>query len=154
RILRSLLALSLTTLFIQSNGTHADEPRVPVLENLPQHLRPRLRPLQLPEGVRDQSEYQIIDKLKLWPAGSRLKVSFMQGINQDVCRYIASIANEWTKYGNISFDFGRAKPDDECRVYEEDDKSDIRISFRYSGYWSLVGTDCRRKAMAGEPTMN
>jgi hypothetical protein len=144
----------LATLTQEADVFAGEEKQAAVMESLPQHLQARLKQLALPDKARADGEHQIILAMKRWPAGVTLKVSFMQGINQDVCKKIANTANEWAIHGNIKFDFGQNGLDKDCRVYSEGDGSDLRISFRYPGYWSMVGTDCRRKALPGEPNMN
>lgn len=77
---------------------------------------------------------------KLWRPGRTLRVRFLDGDSrlQEKCIPHAKL---WEKYANIKFDFGR------------DPNAEIRISFRYRGSWSYVGTDALAVAKS-EPTMN
>jgi len=80
---------------------------------------------------------------KMWANGSKISVSFLDGA-RDVQEKIMYYANQWSQYANIKFEFGN------------DPKSKIRISFRESGSWSAIGTDCLRKDWfpPNTPTMN
>jgi hypothetical protein len=66
----------------------------------------------------------------LWPIGATIRVAFLDG-SAEVRTLVRSIAAEWTKHGNVSFDF-EAKPDD----------SDVRLSFKDPAMsYSYIGTD-------------
>jgi hypothetical protein len=80
---------------------------------------------------------------KLWRPGRTLRVTFLDGspgAQEKVERY----AREWTRYANLSFDFGRHL------------NGEIRISFLQPGSWSAVGTDALLEEFFpnGQPTMN
>jgi hypothetical protein len=77
----------------------------------------------------------------------------MEDTNPEVSKKIASIADEWTQHGNIHFDFSSDGPGGKCRNFTENDDSDVRVSFRYAGYSSLVGTDCKAPGVKNEPTL-
>ncbi|WP_163996368.1 protein kinase domain-containing protein [Pyxidicoccus caerfyrddinensis] len=91
----------------------------------------------LPQN-REQSSHErsggsAIRKLKLWPNGSKLKVSFMDGDPQ-LHERIQKVASEWTQYANLTFEF-TSKPDPDA---------DIRISATQGEeWWSYRGTDAR-----------
>jgi len=78
-----------------------------------------------------------------WDPGSVITVSFLDG-DPAVHAKVKAVARRWTGPGlarlNLSF---RADTTD----------TDIRISFAYSGSWSVIGTTCRQ-VPAGQPTMN
>ncbi|MGP0062383.1 MAG: hypothetical protein ACLQGP_02110 [Isosphaeraceae bacterium] len=126
-----------------------------VQECLPPHLTGRMRPIEVSEKIRTDAGYRALNDAKCWPAGKVLRVSFLEGNDKQACRKIARIANEWTdrERNSIAFDFGQKDSKDDCRVFEVGDQSEIRITFRYRGFWSLVGQDSR-KAIPGEPTMS
>ncbi len=77
---------------------------------------------------------------KLWKPGRRLRVRFVDGDPRIADRCIP-YAKLWEKYANIKFDFG------------SDANAEIRISFKYRGSWSFVGTDALA-VEKNEPTMN
>lgn len=65
---------------------------------------------------------------KLWKPGRALRCRFLDGDRRVIERCIP-YAKEWEKYANVTFDFG------------DDPNAEIRISFKYRGSWSFVGTD-------------
>ena len=81
-----------------------------------------------PSRFEGRTRLALVTKKK-WVNGSLLRVKFMGGTSgeQDTVKKYAA---EWTKYGNISFDFSNS-PD-----------SEIRIAFQDDGSWSYIGTDC------------
>ena len=76
----------------------------------------------------------------LWKPGRFLRVSFLDG-DPAVQAKVQQVAQQWSQYTNIEFVFGSA-PD-----------AEIRISFKQSGSWSYIGTDCL-SIEQGQPTMN
>ncbi len=55
---------------------------------------------------------------------------------------VANTAPEWSKYGNIKFDFGLDKQTGRYRMWspqERDYTADIRIAFESDGHWSALG---------------
>lgn len=71
-----------------------------------------------------------LEKKKLWVNGSILKVKFMEG-TPDQHNIVKKFAPEWSKFGNIKFEFSDS-PD-----------AEIRIGFQDDGAWSYIGTDCQ-----------
>jgi hypothetical protein len=71
----------------------------------------------------------------LWPLGSKLKVSFMDGDARSQ-QLLAQVATQWEKCANIIFDFVDEKTQ-RLRQWKEGDGSVIRISF--SGRFGLAG---------------
>lgn len=78
-----------------------------------------------------------------WTPGDKITVSFMDGDPQ-VQQRVRQMAIGWTQPGlaRLVFDFRQNDPN-----------ALIRISFRYSGSWSVIGTSCRTIAK-NQPTMN
>ncbi|HJQ70349.1 MAG TPA: hypothetical protein VKA70_15330 [Blastocatellia bacterium] len=79
-----------------------------------------------------------------WDSGDRITISFLDG-DPTVQERIKEVARQWTAPGlaNLRLDF-------------RDDTNDtlIRISFRFSGSWSTIGTTCRNVTNRADPTMN
>jgi len=77
-----------------------------------------------------------------WTSGDTITASFLDGatVVQDRVR---EVAERWTAPGlaNLTLDF------------RDDPDTMIRISFKYRGSWSVIGTSCKQ-AKDGEPTMN
>jgi serralysin len=96
--------------------------------------------IDYPRGGLDIPSYAALEMTKKWPPGQVLRVSFLDNefAQADV---VAQYAAEWSKFANITMDFsskGRAH---------------IRISFRSSGSWSVIGIDAF-DVPSYEPTMN
>ncbi len=77
---------------------------------------------------------------KLWKPGRVLRVRFLDGDPRIADRCIP-LAKTWEKYANLKFEFG------------SDPNAEIRVSFKYRGSWSFVGTDCLAVPQ-DEPTVN
>lgn len=90
-------------------------------------------------GIVEPSKIAFITNKK-WSNGRTIKVAFMDG-NSFVKNKVMQFAKVWEQYANLKFDFGNHQD------------ADIRISFRYSGSWSYVGTDCL-SVPRNQPTMN
>lgn len=99
--------------------------------------------------------FSVFDSLKTWTPGQTIKVAFDGGSAQ-MRAEIAAAAQEWTQYANLKLDFGPAGTYRDWSTADTDYAADIRISFDYGGYWSLVGSDSTDSSivMAGEPSMN
>jgi Astacin (Peptidase family M12A) len=112
-------------------------PRICFDRILPKDLRTGPPPPPVPGQVARAA----FDKRKLWPVGQILRVAFLSGTKaqQDI---VKKFAPEWSKHGNIVFDF------------VNNTKPHIRINFDPNdGSWSYVGLDCKT-IPAGQPTMN
>jgi hypothetical protein len=99
----------------------------------------------------------VLDLTRLWRPGQDIRVAFLGG-NAVLYAKIEQAASEWTKYGDIHFDF-KAIGTNQYRSWSRSDSSyqaDIRIAFDAPGYWSLVGTDCIDRKVTGpaKATMN
>ena len=116
-------------------------------ENLPENVRARIderqdiqtmfADLAVPPSFDLSALESIIRRTATWVPGDEITVCFFEG-DQAVRKRVADIAVEWTKYGNIAFDFGTDGQYPTCDV---NTKYDIRVSFRGVGYSSFVGTD-------------
>jgi hypothetical protein len=103
----------------------------------------------------------IINQSKIsghWNPGKTLKVAFKGG-DPLLHKQIADAANEWTRYANLTFDFGFNPTAGTYRTWSASDTAfaaDIRVSFDQSGYYSLVGNDSINLAVTnpGEESLN
>lgn len=77
---------------------------------------------------------------KIWKPGRVLRVRFLDG-DPRVAERCIPLAKSWEKHANLKFEFGN------------DPKAEIRVSFKYRGSWSYVGTDCLAVPQ-DEPTIN
>jgi hypothetical protein len=78
-----------------------------------------------------------------WDPETQITISFLDG-DAALQEKVKQAALRWTRPGmaNLTFDF-RAGPN-----------TDVRISFRYRGSWSVLGTSCRTLTDKARPTMN
>ncbi len=102
----------------------------------------------LDNGVDEAADAQRIAfvRRRRWAPGRRLKIRFLDG-TVTMRKKVREVAEEWTKYANIGFDFGDHAHAD----------TDIRISFYADrGSWSAVGTEARIRSWFPiyQPTMN
>lgn len=81
-------------------------------------------------------------KAARWTPGDKITIAFLDGA-PDIQARVREAAKGWIQPGRarLTFDF------------TPDRNAMIRISFRFSGSWSTIGTSCRHVAR-GEPTMN
>ncbi|WP_178075964.1 Tolloid-like protein 1 [Paenibacillus oralis] len=125
-----------------------EEPNSCMLRILPPELQAEANrvaleenPDNMPIETEGASEKELAALIgKRWKPGKTIKVYFMDGdplVQANVEKY----AHQWEQYANIKFSFVR------------DPNAEIRISFKYKGSWSLLGTDCLL-APKNEPTMN
>jgi len=73
-----------------------------------------------------------------WP-NSKANVCFFDG-RQEARDHVVEVAQMWTKSTSLQFDFG---PAGNRRPCDPAKPSDIRVSFRGSGYWSYVGIQAK-----------
>lgn len=92
--------------------------------------------------VGTSTEKAALVKGNKWPPGSAVRVGFMDGTPAQQA-LVRNSAEGWIAPGfaNLKFSWGPANA------------ADIRISFAYSGSWSVIGTSCRSVPKA-RPTMN
>lgn len=77
----------------------------------------------------------------LWPNGKVIKIAFLDG-EPEVQKKVEKYAQEWTKYANLTFDFGEYKD------------AEVRVSFKQdTGSWSYIGTQALN-VPANQPTIN
>jgi hypothetical protein len=102
-------------------------------------------------GVAGNSTIEsVIVGARVWGPGTTIKVCFLEASAPEPRQAIARYAAEWTKYGNATFDFGTPPMLRTCAVR---DGSDVRITFRTTGYAAYVGTDAKPYAASGMPTV-
>lgn len=75
---------------------------------------------------------------KTWDPGRTIKVGFLDGSIAQRAK-VKKHAAEWLLYANLRFDFDSPNPD-------------VRVSFRGTGSWSMIGTDCLM--IPSGPTVN
>lgn len=80
----------------------------------------------------------------LWSTGQHLHIVFADGTPEQQAD-VKAIAPEWTKYANLTFDFGTATAD-----FSQDD---VRISFQGSGSHSALGRQALGAARSGQVSM-
>lgn len=78
-----------------------------------------------------------------WPPGAIITLSFLDG-DEPLRRRVADAARLWTAPGLANLTL----------AFRDTGRTDIRISFRHRGSWSLLGTDCKTVADPSVPTMN
>jgi hypothetical protein len=83
-------------------------------------------------------------KASKWNSGDTITVSFLDG-DASVQDKVADAARGWTAHqlANLNLDFRKHTND-----------TLVRISFRHSGSWSVIGTTCRQMTDKTQPTMN
>lgn len=99
-------------------------------------------------GVQGAAGFEsVIQQTKAWTPGQTISVAF-EGGSYELRRGIMNAAREWLNPqtgASLVLDFGH---DPNNRTFREWTRSDtsyranIRISFRETGFWSLVGSDC------------
>ncbi len=86
---------------------------------------------------------QLFNMSKRWTPGTAVRVAFKGG-QTALHKKITEVASEWTKHGNLKFDFGYSPITGTYRAWTPADteyKAEIRIAFDLPGYWSAIGTD-------------
>ena len=156
--LRSVAAVSLAILCLfiaKLLGADGEKSRF-VLEAYPLHIQAKLdyqrsRLRSAPAFVADVQNVR--EDLLLWAPGSIVTVCFVGG-DAELRSRIAQIANTWSKYGNLGFDFGNLANPRSCSPGNPNLRYDVRIGFGYRGYWSLVGRESIKIAAQTETSMN
>ena len=81
-------------------------------------------------------------KANKWPKKAVIRIAFLDGTAQQKA-LVKKYAEEWvTNLARLTFSWVNNAA-----------QSDIRISFQYSGSWSVIGTTCRN-VPKNQPTMN
>lgn len=96
---------------------------------------PKLEPGQTRAALLTQAK---------WPDGETIIVSFLDG-DSGMQKKVQQVAQEWCApmMANLNLLFIKQKT-----------KGDIRISFKYPGSWSAIGTTCHNITKRLSPTMN
>lgn len=83
-------------------------------------------------------------KASQWNAGDEITIAFLDG-DPDVQAKVQDVALSWTAPGlaRLTFTF-----------LDDPNSALVRISFAYSGSWSVIGTTCRQITDKTQPTMN
>lgn len=146
----------------QAGTTKKPAPKILVMEGYPNRYQARLeqrnRTLQgLPSPHPGMAPHFLLSLTKRWNAGQKIKVAFKSG-TPVLHKEVADTVNEWTKYANLTFDFG-VDAQGNYRPWTTTDMvfaADIRVSFDQQGYYSLVGTDSINPLVTrpGEESLN
>jgi len=94
----------------------------------------------------------VVDSTKVWRQ-SQIPVCFMDG-SPALRRHVAEVADQWTYYGAIDFDFGSLSEPRLCGP--EASGFPVRITLsagQGGGFWSYVGTDALNVSVQS-PTMS
>ena len=135
-----------------------------VMEAFPDEIQARLeardRHLRraTPGDLDGHSLEFVIETVKRWTPGQTVRVAFHGG-DSTLHHDIAEVAAQWTSFGNLKLDFGHDEQTGNYRNWSPSDAAyvaEIRISFNYDGYWSLVGNDSANPAIIrpGQASMN
>jgi hypothetical protein len=85
----------------------------------------------------------LVSDLTRWTPGAAVRVAFLDG-DDELHGRIVEATRQITDACNLTLDFGRDSSTGRCRRWTETDTeyaAEIRVSFDFGGYWSLVGTD-------------
>src|SRR5262245_40366650 len=78
-----------------------------------------------------------------WTPGDSITVSFLDG-DPAVQQRVKAAAQEWVAPGLANLKL----------VFQNKTDTLIRISFKYQGSWSVLGTTCKQITDKAQPTMN
>lgn len=90
-----------------------------------------------------------------WAPGSLLKIHFLNG-TRTLMDQVAAIANEWTNYANLTFEFyfNPIAPPTRTEDGVSQPDTDIAIQFwAYGGGQSHIGLNSRSVSRSGQPSM-
>ena len=85
----------------------------------------------------------LVSDLTRWTPGMAVRVAFLDG-DDELHGRIVEATRQITDACNLTLDFGRDESTGRCRRWTETDTeyaAEIRVSFDFDGFWSLVGTD-------------
>lgn len=89
-------------------------------------------------------EKAVAVKGAVWNSGENITVSFLDG-DPVIQERVKKAALKWVAPGMANLKL----------IFRTDtNKTDIRISFKFPGSWSLVGSACRKQTDLTKPTMN
>jgi|GEM_PF-3815086 len=98
------------------------------------------------EGLKSRAA---LEKAAKWTPGEEISVSFLDG-DPSLQQRVRRVAEEWVtndaagnRMAHLTLSFRTDSND-----------TDIRISFKYRGSWSMIGTTCRNETDKTAPTMN
>jgi serralysin len=94
------------------------------------------------EGMEGADRAALVKALK-WPKGAIISVSFLDG-DESVKKRVRNVAEHWTGPGMANVKI----------VFQDSTDSLIRISFKFKGSWSVLGTACKTITNKTQPTMN
>lgn len=98
-----------------------------------------------PDGSAGGVDRAALLKANAWSSGDTISVSFLDG-DEGVQKKVRQFAKQWTAEAG-----GPANLTLEFRT--DTTQTDIRISFKYKGSWSVLGTACKQVPKP-QPTMN
>lgn len=136
--------------------TNESTARPYIAEGYPSHVQARreIQQEQLHNMARNSPSglglNLVLESANRWSTGGVITVAFNGG-DRVLHQRIASIADTWARFANLTFDWGLNTSGDFRRWSETDShySADIRISFtRDSGYWSVVGTESINPSIA------
>lgn len=163
RIARATTLGVLFSLATAGGAALAADVDVPVLEAFPDVIQARMEMREraqrnLPQPSSAQPYFFVLNNLRLWTPGQTVTVAFFGG-DQALHARIAEVAMTWTRFGNISLDFGRNPQTGAYRTWDPADtaySADIRVGFGSPGYWSHVGRDSIDRSVSppGEASLN
>ncbi|MBY3474081.1 hypothetical protein HFN78_24680 [Rhizobium laguerreae] len=81
----------------------------------------------------------VVQRAFLWPVGGTISVCFFDGVSS-AHETVVEIAKQWTDGTSVKFSFGPAGSRTRC---DGKTRTNIRVSFRGSGYWSYIGTSSK-----------
>jgi hypothetical protein len=88
---------------------------------------------ELPKSLApplDRPAAAVLDGMRLWGVGQTLHICFTDPSPAEMRARIARIADEWTQYANLHFDFGSNPADPQMCAPGKEKSYDITISFR------------------------
>jgi serralysin len=96
---------------------------------------------EAPPATTSEAKAALV-KANQWPKGSTIRIGFMDGTSAQQA-LVKKFAEGWiaSGLGNLNFSWSPVNT------------ADIRISFAYSGSWSVIGTSCKN-VPKNQPTMN
>lgn len=152
---------------VYSQQANSNEEAPFVVEGYPAHIQAALERTNhflgnLAATTSGLTPQYVIRVSKVWTGSSQaqkpvITVAFLGG-DTSLRRDISNAVAEWSRYGNVLFDF--QDPDTgKFREWSKSDmayRGDVRISFDQAGYWSIVGNDSVNPAVVGpnEASMN
>lgn len=155
---------ALTAIFFVAPSEAAERADRRPLEKYPTAIAERLaqrdsRVRQFLGSDATATPFVVVVKSALrWAPGATITVAFESG-DAELHKRVAEVANEWTNYANVTFDFGFDEQTQQYRTYSPDDDeyaADMRIAFGSDGNWSAVGKDSINDKLfgPGAPSMN